>query len=159
MLYLYPYSAVSKSLQLCQPNSHRLCFPPRPPLLRTGSDETDGQETGEDGHHAGSPAAAHPATGPAAAGPRGSQDPSAPHARYRLPPSQRRPSWNMSNMLCLLFFFVAQTLFLLLSLISSRTGFEEHISFYSFVVVVVAVSASLAGKDPSQAGRPASLAL
>lgn len=53
------------------------------------------------------------------------------------------------------FFFV-----LLLSLLSSRAGFEEHISFYSFVVVVVvAVSASLAGKDPSQAGRPASLAL
>lgn len=49
--------------------------------LRTGSDETDGQEAGEDGHHKGGPEAAHPATGPAAAGPRGGQDPPAPHTR------------------------------------------------------------------------------
>lgn len=59
------------------------CFFPCP-LLRTGSDETDGQETGEDGHHTGIPAAVHPATGPAASGPRGSPDPSAPHARYSI---------------------------------------------------------------------------
>lgn len=83
-IYSFPscYSLVSKGLQLCQPNSHRLCFLFFLPLLRTSSDETNGQEAGEDGHHTGSPAAAHPATGPAAAGPRGSQDPSAPHARY-----------------------------------------------------------------------------
>ena len=51
------------------------------PQFRAGSDEIDGQKAGTNGHHAGSPEAAHPAAGPAAAGPGGSQDPSTSHTR------------------------------------------------------------------------------
>ena len=50
-------------------------------LYRAGSDEIDGQKAGKNGHHAGSPEAAHPAAGPAAPRPGGSQDPSTSHAR------------------------------------------------------------------------------
>lgn len=49
--------------------------------LRTRPDETDRQEAGTYGHHAGGSAAAHPAAGSAAAGEGGGPDPPAAHAR------------------------------------------------------------------------------
>lgn len=51
-------------------------------LIRASAHETDGQKAGANGHHAGGPEAAHPAAGPAASCPGGSQDSSTSHTRF-----------------------------------------------------------------------------
>lgn len=50
-------------------------------FIRTISDETDRPKAGENGHHARSREAEHPAASPAAPRPGGSPDPSTPHTR------------------------------------------------------------------------------
>lgn len=86
MLYLYPFR-VSPAVRIEFPQAVALNLQPCFFLFfylfpfRASSDEIDGQKTGKNGYHAGSPEAAHPATGPAASGAGGSQDPSTSHTR------------------------------------------------------------------------------